>query len=87
MDSHVTSPIFILYTKIEQHACQFMDFILQDDPFSALDAHVGKHVFEEAILNRMLKKKRTVILSTHQLQYLSYASHVSRLDFQRLILR
>ncbi|CAC5426428.1 ABCC9 [Mytilus coruscus] len=53
------------------------DTVLLDDPFSALDAHVGKHVFEEAILNRMLKKKRTVILVTHQLQYLSYASHVS----------
>ncbi|XP_076108131.1 ATP-binding cassette sub-family C member 9-like isoform X1 [Mytilus galloprovincialis] len=52
------------------------DTVLLDDPFSALDAHVGKHVFEEAILNRMLKKKRTVILVTHQLQYLSYASHV-----------
>jgi len=51
--------------------------VSQDDPFSALDAHVGKHVFEEAIMNRMLKKRRTVILTTHQLQYLSYASHVS----------
>ncbi|KAK3084802.1 hypothetical protein FSP39_019339 [Pinctada imbricata] len=52
------------------------DTVIMDDPFSALDAHVGKHVFEEAILHRMMSRKRTVILVTHQLQYLNHANNI-----------
>ncbi|OWF53711.1 ATP-binding cassette sub-family C member 9 [Mizuhopecten yessoensis] len=52
------------------------DTIILDDPLSALDAHVGKHVFEIAILKRLLRRKRTVILVTHHLQYLNHAHHV-----------
>ena len=50
---------------------------LQDDPLSALDAHVGKHVFEDAIVKRLVRRKRTVILVSHQLQYISHSNHVS----------
>ncbi|XP_060072663.1 ATP-binding cassette sub-family C member 9-like [Ylistrum balloti] len=50
--------------------------VILDDPLSALDAHVGKHVFEDAILKRLLRRKRTVILVTHHLQYLNQANHV-----------
>ncbi|ESP02539.1 hypothetical protein LOTGIDRAFT_138232, partial [Lottia gigantea] len=52
------------------------DVVILDSPLSDLDAHVSRHVFEEAILNRLLKRKRTVILVTHHLQYLSYANQV-----------
>ncbi|KAF7992271.1 hypothetical protein HCN44_001596 [Aphidius gifuensis] len=41
---------------------------LFDDPLSAVDAHVGKHMFEECI-ERYLKGK-TRILVTHQVQFL-----------------
>ena len=41
---------------------------LLDDPLSAVDAHVGKHMFEECI-ERYLKGK-TRVLVTHQLQFL-----------------
>jgi len=41
---------------------------LMDDPLSAVDKHVGRHLFNEAI-NGFLKDK-TRILVTHQLQYL-----------------
>ncbi|XP_011877731.1 PREDICTED: probable multidrug resistance-associated protein lethal(2)03659 [Vollenhovia emeryi] len=44
------------------------DIFLMDDPLSAVDAHVGKHMFEECI-DKYLKGK-TRILVTHQLQYL-----------------
>ena len=54
-----------------------MIYLFQDDPLSALDAHVGRHVFDEVILKRLLKRKKTVILVTHQLQYLNYAHSVS----------
>ncbi|XP_018367045.1 PREDICTED: multidrug resistance-associated protein 4-like [Trachymyrmex cornetzi] len=39
-----------------------------DDPLSAVDAHVGKHIFEKCI-DKYLRGK-TRILVTHQLQYL-----------------
>ena len=44
---------------------------------SALDVHVGRHVFKEAILQRLVKEGRTVVLVSHQLQYLQYADKVS----------
>ncbi|KAL1513416.1 hypothetical protein ABEB36_002835 [Hypothenemus hampei] len=44
------------------------DIYLLDDPLSAVDAHVGKRIFEECIVNYL--KNKCVILVTHQLQYL-----------------
>jgi ATP-binding cassette subfamily C (CFTR/MRP) protein 1 len=43
-----------------------------DDPLSALDAHVGHHVFNNCIL-KLAKQGKTIILVTHQLQYLPLA--------------
>jgi ABC-type multidrug transport system fused ATPase/permease subunit len=45
-----------------------------DDPLSAVDAHVGKHLFEKAI--QTYWKEKIVILATNQLQYLPYADRV-----------
>lgn len=47
------------------------DIYLMDDPLSAVDTHVGKHLFEECICNYLAGKTR--ILVTHQLQYLKKA--------------
>ncbi|RZB39027.1 multidrug resistance-associated protein [Asbolus verrucosus] len=47
------------------------DVYLLDDPLSAVDTHVGKHLFEECILKYL--KGKTRILVTHQLQYLKKA--------------
>ena len=44
---------------------------------SALDVHVGGHLFQEGIMGMLVKNKQTVILVTHQLQYLKYADLVS----------
>ncbi|XP_062915882.1 ATP-binding cassette sub-family C member 5-like [Mobula hypostoma] len=41
---------------------------LLDDPLSAVDAHVGAHMFTNAI--KMGMKGKTVLFVTHQLQYL-----------------
>lgn len=43
------------------------DIYLLDDPLSAVDAHVGKHIFQRAI--RSFLQEKTVILVTNQLQY------------------
>ena len=54
------------------------DIYLLDDPLSAVDTKVGRHLFENCICN--LLKSKTVILVTHQLQYLSYAHQVIVLE-------
>ena len=44
------------------------DIYLLDDPLSAVDVHVGRHLFNNCI--RGFLKNKAVILVTHQLQYL-----------------
>ncbi|SPO00662.1 related to ATP-binding cassette transporter protein YOR1 [Cephalotrichum gorgonifer] len=41
------------------------DIVLMDDPLSAVDAHVGRHIFDQAISGLLKGKCR--ILATHQL--------------------
>jgi len=50
------------------------DVILLDDPLSAVDAHVGKHLFKKAI--RGMLSDKLVVLATNQLQYLPFADKV-----------
>ncbi|KAI8739255.1 ATP-binding cassette sub-family C member 9 [Biomphalaria glabrata] len=52
------------------------DAIFLDDPFSALDSYVGRHVMEEAVLKRLVKRNKTVVMVTHHIQYLTYAHQV-----------
>lgn len=47
---------------------------LFDDPLSAVDAHVGKHMFDECISKYLHNKTR--ILVTHQLQYLRNVNRI-----------
>ncbi|XP_054270037.1 probable multidrug resistance-associated protein lethal(2)03659 [Macrosteles quadrilineatus] len=50
------------------------DVYLLDDPLSAVDTHVGKHLFEDCVTGYL--RKKTVILITHQIQYLGLVDHV-----------
>ncbi|KAL0032002.1 hypothetical protein WJX77_000079 [Trebouxia sp. C0004] len=50
------------------------DIVLLDDPLSAVDAHVGAHIFQTCICG--LLAGRTRILATHQMQYLPAADWV-----------
>eukprot|EP00049_Salpingoeca_infusionum_P013021 m.242611 g.242611 ORF g.242611 m.242611 type:complete len:1470 (+) comp15333_c1_seq3:97-4506(+) len=50
------------------------DVYLLDDPLSAVDAHVGKRIFEECIAGVLGVK--TVLLVTHQLQYIPKCDRV-----------
>uniref|UniRef100_A0A8C7K333 ATP binding cassette subfamily C member 12 n=1 Tax=Oncorhynchus kisutch TaxID=8019 RepID=A0A8C7K333_ONCKI len=54
------------------------DIILLDDPLSAVDAHVGKHIFEECIKKTL--KGKSIILVTHQLQYLEFCDEILVLE-------
>jgi ABC-type transport system involved in cytochrome bd biosynthesis fused ATPase/permease subunit len=48
---------------------QEADVYLLDDPLSAVDAHVGKAIFNECFVGALAR--RTRVLVTHQLQYLN----------------
>uniref|UniRef100_A0A669F4I8 ATP-binding cassette sub-family C member 5 n=1 Tax=Oreochromis niloticus TaxID=8128 RepID=A0A669F4I8_ORENI len=54
------------------------DIFLLDDPLSAVDAHVGKHIFEECIKKELQGK--SVVLVTHQLQYLEFCDDILVLE-------
>ena len=46
------------------------DIFFLDDPLSAVDAHVGKHIFENVIGPKGMLSKKTRILVTHGVTYL-----------------
>ena len=47
------------------------DFVLLDDPLSAVDATVGKHIFDKLLSRRTgLLRESSILLVTHQLQFL-----------------
>jgi len=46
--------------------CSDTELVLLDDPLSAVDAHVGQHIFTHCITG--LLKSKTVLFVTHQLQ-------------------
>ncbi|XP_060893145.1 ATP-binding cassette sub-family C member 12-like [Labrus mixtus] len=54
------------------------DIFLLDDPLSAVDAHVGKHIFEECIKKEL--RGKSIILATHQLQYLEFCDDILVLE-------
>ncbi|KOM52354.1 hypothetical protein LR48_Vigan09g101300 [Vigna angularis] len=54
--------------QIARALYQDADIYLFDDPFSAVDAHTGSHLFKECLLG--LLKSKTVIYVTHQVEFL-----------------
>lgn len=54
------------------------DLYLLDDPLSALDTKVGKSIFEKGI--KKFLKNKTVILSTHQIQFLRDVDYIYSLE-------
>ncbi|UXI22584.1 ABC transporter G family member 20-like [Sarcoptes scabiei] len=50
------------------------DCYLLDDPLSAVDTAVAKHIFEKCI--KQFLKKKVVILVTHQLQFIKQADQI-----------
>ncbi|EEA21837.1 ATP-binding cassette transporter yor1 [Talaromyces marneffei ATCC 18224] len=58
------------------------DIILMDDPLSAVDAHVGRHIMDQAICGLLKDKCR--ILATHQLHVLSRCDRIVVMDDGRI---
>ncbi|ONH89522.1 hypothetical protein PRUPE_I000500 [Prunus persica] len=57
--------------QIARALYQDADIYLFDDPFSAVDAHTGSHLFKECLLG--LLGSKTVIFVTHQVEFLPAA--------------
>ncbi|KAK1404981.1 ABC-type xenobiotic transporter [Heracleum sosnowskyi] len=57
--------------QIARALYQDADIYLFDDPFSAVDAHTGSHLFKECLLG--LLESKTVIYITHQVEFLPAA--------------
>uniref|UniRef100_A0A8C4GV60 ATP-binding cassette, sub-family C (CFTR/MRP), member 9 n=1 Tax=Dicentrarchus labrax TaxID=13489 RepID=A0A8C4GV60_DICLA len=55
---------------------QNTNIVFLDDPFSALDIHLSDHLMQEGILKLLQDDKRTVVLVTHKLQYLTHADWI-----------
>ncbi|XP_072247113.1 ATP-binding cassette sub-family C member 2 isoform X2 [Leuresthes tenuis] len=52
------------------------DIYLLDDPLSAVDSHVGKHLFDNVIGPKGLLKKQTRVLVTHGVNFLPYVDEI-----------
>ncbi|NXN93457.1 MRP1 protein, partial [Rhinopomastus cyanomelas] len=52
------------------------DVYLFDDPLSAVDAHVGKHIFENVIGPKGMLKNKTRLLVTHAVNHLPQADTI-----------
>jgi len=58
------------------------DIILMDDPLSAVDAHVGRHIMDEAICGLLANKCR--VLATHQLWVLNRVDRIVWMEDGRI---
>ena len=56
-----------------------------DDPLSAVDAHVGKALFTDAILGALRARGKTVILVTHALHFLSQCDYIYNMANGRIV--
>ncbi|XP_075072065.1 ATP-binding cassette sub-family C member 2 [Mixophyes fleayi] len=55
---------------------QDTDIYILDDPLSAVDAHVGKHIFEKVVGPGGLLKNKTRILVTHGVSFLKHTDEI-----------
>lgn len=61
------------------------DIYLLDDPFSAVDAHVGKELFKNCI--KQLLRHKTVLLITHHLHYLKEVDQIVLIDDGKIMMQ
>ncbi|KXN81322.1 Multidrug resistance-associated protein 1 [Leucoagaricus sp. SymC.cos] len=58
--------------------------VIFDDPLSAVDAHVGRSLFHNAILSSVRNRGKTVLLVTHALHFISYCDEIFMLENGRI---
>lgn len=60
--------------SIARAVYQDADIYILDDPLAAVDAHVGRHIYEKCIIGALKDKLR--VLVTNELSYLPEADHI-----------
>lgn len=60
------------------------DIYLLDDPLSAVDAHVGQHLFENCI-QQLKNRGKCVVLVTNALQFLKQSCNILVLKDGRIV--
>ena len=71
--------------NIARAVYQNSDIYLFDDPLSAVDAHVGKHLFEHIVGPHGILKSKTRVLVTHGLAFLKHVDHVVFMKDGRIV--
>lgn len=61
------------------------DIFLFDDPLSAVDAHVGKHIFENVMAQNGILKNKTRILVTNSVNFLPQTDLIFMLDSGQVV--
>ena len=56
------------------------DIYFLDDPLSAVDAHVGKRIWNEAIMGYLIQNGKTVVIASHQVQYFKTCDRVLTIE-------
>lgn len=56
------------------------DIYLFDDPLSAVDSHVGKHIFGKVVGKHGLLREKTRVLVTHGVHWLPKVDHILVID-------
>ncbi|XP_041117373.1 canalicular multispecific organic anion transporter 1 isoform X3 [Polyodon spathula] len=62
--------------SLARAAYNHADLYILDDPLSAVDAHVGKHLFEKVVGPHGLLKDKTRILVTHGVSFLPHVDEI-----------
>ncbi|KAJ3151156.1 hypothetical protein HDU86_006146 [Geranomyces michiganensis] len=70
----------VAIARLAYQNCEIMSL---DDPLSAVDAHVGRYLFEQFILKN--KGKRTTLLATHQLHVLPQVDYIICMKGGRIV--
>ena len=64
---------------------QDADVYFLDDTLSAVDAHVGQHIYQEVIGPNGLLKNKTRIFVTHNLSYVSESDYIAMFDHGTIV--
>ena len=74
MQSHDAARLYPQRISLARACYAGADVYLLDDPLSAVDSHVARHLFEQCIVGALSGSSR--ILVTHKLELLPHADHV-----------
>ncbi|CAL6059562.1 Xenobiotic-transporting_ATPase / Multidrug resistance-associated protein [Hexamita inflata] len=61
------------------------DIYLLDDPLSAVDAHVGKRIWNEVVVGYLVNQGKTVLIASHQTHYFKDCDRIFAIENGRIV--